>query len=75
MNIFEKLRAGEYKTTVPLDEVELKVLAALVDQKDGERIQVKSNKQIGLDIGVSRNQVTKARRRLADKVDIIDKGF
>jgi len=80
MNIFEKLRAGEYEAHPPLDEFEGLVLQALIASEDETRM-ARNNKtisdELSMNLGrqISRNAVARARRRIAHKVDIIKPGF
>lgn len=75
LNVFDLLRAGEYKVTEPLDQEEQQVLDALISQPAGEKIMIKGNKQVSVETGLSRNRVSKVRKSLAEKIDIIERGF
>ena len=70
---FLELSRGNFKTNTALNELEMNVLDRILELS-GEG-QTASNKMIARELGVSKRAVAGARKSLAEKIDIVPKGF
>ncbi len=71
MTVYEQLRAGEYTANPPLDPFEMLVLNALLASEDPSH-QVRNSKDVARELGSTRRGVANTRRRIAQKIDIIE---
>ena len=72
---FLELSRGNYRTKKPLNELEMDVLDIILERSQFDKGQAVSNRDIARELDIPRKLVKQARMSLAEKIDIIPKGF
>lgn len=72
---FRRLETGHFTETEPLTNLEAEVLDIIIVYSNPEEGQIIGNKEIAARLEVSRKSVKRARISIAEKIDIIQKGF
>ncbi len=74
-SVFDRLINSDFKIEQELTGFEKQVLTALIVLSNPEEGLIANNRDIADAIGVSRVAISKARKRLVHKIDIIKPGF
>jgi len=74
-SVYQKLEKGDYELSSPLTDAERRVLEEYVELFNPESGKVPSNRDLALELGMTRNEIKRLRVSIARKIDIIRPGW